>query len=279
MTVPRNTKLHRLDRDLPEGLLVDAAWMERQGYSRSLRSQYVASGWLEQPVRGTYRRPRGALRWEQVVISLQALLHLPVSVGGRTALDLQGYAHYLRQSNPIIHLYSDTRLPAWVSKLPLDDRFKFHNRQRFMPESGSAQERHALSLDSAAPPDRILPRALHVIPWGSWNWPLVISTPERAVLELIDELPAHETFHDVDVTMEGLANLSPRRLQTLLEQTSSVKVKRLFFFFADRHRHSWRAHIDRDKVNLGKGKRVIVKGGRLDPEYLITVPEGIRGVP
>ena len=55
------------------------------------------------------------------------------------------------------------------------------------------------------------------------------------MLELLDELPERETFHQVDMLMEGLTNLSPRRLQKLLADCRSVKVKRLFFFFADRH--------------------------------------------
>ncbi len=61
--------------------------------------------------------------------------------------------------------------------------------------------------------------------WGQWDWPLLISTPERAILELIDELPNKETFHLVDVTMEGLVNVSPRRMQQLLEVATSIKVK------------------------------------------------------
>ena len=113
MTVQSGKKLNWIDRELPEGLLVDAAWLEAHGYSRSLRSQYVAAGWLEQPTRGVFRRPRGSLSWEQVVISLQAVLHLPVSVGGRTALELQGYAHYLSQSPQVVQLFSDKKLPGW----------------------------------------------------------------------------------------------------------------------------------------------------------------------
>ena len=31
----------------------------------------------------------------------------------------------------------------------------------------------------------------------------VVYTPERACLELLDELPHHETFHMADVMMEG----------------------------------------------------------------------------
>jgi Transcriptional regulator, AbiEi antitoxin N-terminal domain len=67
-------KLNYLERILPEGLLVDAAWLSKKGYSTSLRSQYVSAGWLEQPARQVYRRPRGSLGWQQVVISLQTLL-------------------------------------------------------------------------------------------------------------------------------------------------------------------------------------------------------------
>ena len=77
--------------------------------------------------------------------------------------------------------------------------------------------------------------------------------------------------------MEGLANLSPRRMQSLLESTRSVKVKRLFLFFADRHQHRWLDYISREKIDLGKGKRMLVKGGKLDTKYLITVPEEFSG--
>jgi hypothetical protein len=37
-------KLNYLERILPEGLLVDAAWLGKRGYSTSLRSQYVSAG-------------------------------------------------------------------------------------------------------------------------------------------------------------------------------------------------------------------------------------------
>jgi hypothetical protein len=39
-----------------------------------------------------------------------------------------------------------------------------------------------------------------------------MSTPERAVLELLDEIPKRETFHQVDVLTE---ESEPRRLQGL----------------------------------------------------------------
>ena len=270
-------KLNQLEQALPEGLLVDASWLEQHGYYRSLRSQYAASGWLEQPAHGVFRRPRGKLSWEQVVVSLQSLLQFPVSVGGRSALDLQGYAHYLLHSQKAIHLYSDKKLPGWVNKLPLEQKLIRHNRGRFLP---ALKDMPVLSLTAPTPEDNeiALPGALRFMPWGHWQWPLVISTPERAILELIDELPNDETFDLVDVTMEGLVNLSPRRMQLLLEQATSVKVKRLFFFFADRHQHSWLSHIKRNRIDLGKGKRMLVEGGKLDSTYQITVPEEFHGI-
>ena len=278
MTVQSGKKLNRLERELPEGLLVDAAWLETNGYSRSLRSQYVAAGWLEQPTRGAYRRSRGSLSWEQVVISLQAVLHFPVSVGGRTALDLQGYAHYLSQAPQAVQLYSDKKLPGWMAKLQAGPKFEFHNRTRFLPKIDQQKDKLSISASVMDESESLQPGALRIMRWGQWDWPLVISTPERAILELIDELPNKETFHFVDVTMEGLVNISPRRMQELLEEATSIKVKRLFFFFADRHRHRWLDHIEREKIDLGKGKRMLVKGGKLDPKYQITVPGDLNAI-
>ena len=272
MTMHFKGKINRLGKILPEGLIVDAAWLEREGYSRGLRSQYVAAGWLEQPARGVFRRSRGSIGWEQVVISLQTLLGHPISVGGRTALELQGYAHYLPPAQKTIHLYSEGKLPSWLHKLPLEQRFIVHNRLRLLPSAKLPSG--GLSLE-ATPLDeeKLLEQGLRIIRWGQWNWPLVVSTPERACLELLDELPRDETFHMADVIIEGLPNLSPRRMQTLLERVQSVKVKRLFFFFAQRHGHKWLGRIDKDKIDLGRGKRVLVTGGKLDPEFQITVPK------
>ena len=280
MTKQKGGKLNQLERLLPEGLLVDAAWLEQQGYSRALRHQYVSAGWLAQPVRGGYHRQRTISSWEHIVISLQTFLDYPVSVGGRSALELQGYAHYLPASPGIrtIHLYTDKKFPGWLSKFPCNAQFVVHNRSRFF--STTELDGDLLTLEKTQSADGVvsLPDGLLILPWGQWYWPLVLSSPERAILELMDELPRNESFHQVDMIMEGLVNLRPRRLQALLEDARSIKVKRLFFFFADRHQHKWLSHLNREKVSLGSGKRVIFQGGKLDPKYGITVPEEINAV-
>ena len=94
----------------------------------------------------------------------------------------------------------------------------------------------------------------------------------------VEERPARgggqrETFHQADVLMEGLRSLSPRRLHTLLVACRNVKVKRLFLWFAERHNHAWVKALDRRDIHLGHGKRMLVRGGKLDARFNITVPE------
>lgn len=271
-------KLNYLEQHLPEGLLVDAAWLGKNGYSTSLRSQYVAAGWLKQPARQVYRRPRGSLGWQQVVISLQTLLDYSLIVGGRSALELQGYAHYLAHETTEVHLYGPKRPPTWLNKLQVGVRFLYHNSEKLFRSDPVARARASFNLDAGQSGTALLQSGLTTQPWGQWNWPLTLSTPERAVFELLDELPGRESFHQVDKLFEGLPNLSPRRLQKLLADCRNVKVKRLFFFFADRHQHAWAKRITKDSVDLGKGKRMLVKGGRFDSIYQITVPEDLDAV-
>ena len=75
--------------------------------------------------------------------------------------------------------------------------------------------------------------------------------------------------------MEGLRTLSPRKLHKLLAQCRSVKVKRLFLWCAERHGHAWLKTLDRDDIDLGSGKRMLVRGGKFDPTFNITVPENL----
>ena len=267
MGVQTREKLNQLQHNLPSGLVVDAGWLERHGYSRGLRKKYVTNGWLVPVARTVYSRPLATgplpgqtekLHWQNVVVSLQTMLGRQLVVGGRTALELQGFSHYLSAGGPReVHLYGEEQPPGWLVKLKLDVSFEFHNTRRLFRTSNAADVVRQ--------------------PWGEPDWPLAISSPERAILELLDELPERETFHQADVLMEGLSNLSPRRLQRLLEDCGSVKVKRLFLWFADRHDHAWLRKIDRSPVDLGRGKRLLVRGGKLDPKYGITVPETLSG--
>ncbi len=271
-------KLNWLQHNLPDGLVVDAGWLERHGISRQLRHKYILNRWLVALGRGVYRRPdlseeAEPIGWQQLVISLNVLLQVPVSAGGRTALELQGFQHYVAAHGAReAHVFSNAALPGWVSKVPVDARLVFHRATRLFRNCPIPPYR---ALTGATAP--AASAGVTQLAWGHSKWPLTVSTPERAILELLDEVPKRETFHQADVLMEGLRNLSPRRLQGLLVDCRSVQVKRLFFWFAERHRHSWLTKLDRTAVDLGRGKRMVVRGGRFDAKYGITVPEEMGG--
>ena len=223
-------------------------------------------------------RARGALAWQQIVVSLQTLLARDLVVAGPSALELQGHAHFVRQAAAPIFIYGPAPPPTWLAKLDCA-RLTFRNDSKLFDEARVSTAPHRLDL----PVDVVLqrPLGLTVLAWGQWNWPIVISSPEHAILELLDELPDEETFHQVDKILEGLTTVSPTRMQGLLADCHNVKVKRFFFFFffffffADRHAHTWLKRIDRNKISLGSGKRMLVRRGRYEARYMITVPSDL----
>jgi len=91
------------------------------------------------------------------------------------------------------------------------------------------------------------------------------------VLSLVDEHEA--TFTHGAQIFEGLTVLRPSVVNELLVACASLKVKRLFLFLSAHFRYPWVEKLDRSAVDLGKGKRLIVRGGRYDAEFRITVPE------
>ncbi len=110
-------------------------------------------------------------------------------------------------------------------------------------------------------------------PWKDGEDGLLISSPERALLEILTDVPKELSFEHADQLMQGMTNLSPRSLQALLEECKNIKVRRLFFWLADRHKHTWLEKLQLGQIDLGSGKRMLMKGGKLDKKYNITIPE------
>jgi hypothetical protein len=271
MNAQRSSRLNHLLTTLPEGFLADSAWLQAQGLSRSSIRDYVDRGWLERIGPRVYRRPgqtvNAQLRWDVVVLSLQQIMRNPLYVGGRTALELSGYAHYLEVgTKATVYLYGQS-MPSWLDRLPMSAKFEMRS-SRLFGGSSTGVEMRRFDLRSG----ETVSSVENVAAKSPWEWSLTMSIPERAILEMIDELPQHESFHQVDVIMEGLANLRPKLLEKLLRECRSVKVKRLFLWYADRHAHSWWKHLDRSSVDLGHGKRQLVPKGHFDSHYQITLP-------
>ncbi|MDW7680717.1 MAG: type IV toxin-antitoxin system AbiEi family antitoxin domain-containing protein, partial [bacterium] len=93
---------------------------------------------------------------------------------------------------------------------------------------------------------------------------ILVSSPERAAIEMMYQIPKQQGFDEASHIMENLAMLRPQLVQKLLELCPLIKAKRLFLYFAERYNHDWLSQLNTTKIDLGAGKRMIVKNGKLD---------------
>ncbi len=91
-----------------------------------------------------------------------------------------------------------------------------------------------------------------------------------------NQFQASQELFECFELIQGLNNLRPNHVQELLEQCTSVKVKRLFMYMAEKANHDWVNYINLEKIDLGKGKRSLVKNGVYIPKYRITVPKELE---
>ncbi len=256
-----NEDKYWLDKFLPYGMITTRKWLLEQGVNLHTIDNQVKNGQLSPLVSGVYSRASAKLSWQSVVSSLQNLMKEDVLVGGITALESQGMAHYLSLSDKqIVHLYSNSKALSWLNKLLPNVDFVWHSTKRLWNSEISKNKK--LSTEHT---------------WREDLPPLLLSCTEKAYLELLFDVPEDVSFEHADEVMQGLTSLSPRKLQLLLNYCSNVKAKRLFFWFADRHSYAWVKKLSSDDYDLGSGKRLLIKGGKLDHKYQITVPEHMHG--
>ena len=261
----RTKRLKPILDKVPPGFLVDTAWLRAQGADSKSIHRYVSRGWLERVIRGVYRRPlpmgvrdSNVVSWESVILSLQRVLGHDVHLGGESALDLAGLNHYLYFGGlPQVHFYGF--VPKWVRRLPLRTNILVHGRSLFGDErTGIDESEHDAGRNQ---------EGVNV-----WRWSIRASCPERAILEALDLIRTRADFERLDNVFNALTALRPNLLMVLLALSQSVKVRRLFFVFAEKHSHTWLRYLDRSMIDFGSGPRALVEGGRMHPVYQIYVP-------
>ena len=184
---------------------------------------------------------------------MQTQLQLPVHVGAYTALNLKGLGYYLalkREETVFLFSNGTQSLPSWFTAHDWGINVRYCYPALF--------SRHIADSDTTVEIKGVY---------------ITISSPEKAMFEV---LYLSRNNEDIDYSfqlMEGLTTLRPEFLQILLESCNHVKVKRLFLWMAKKIGHSWARELNEKKINLGKGKRMLYKRGELDTEYLITVPK------
>jgi len=235
------------------GTILLAKYLEKLGASRDLQQYYKRSGWLYSLAPGVFFMPQAKPTWQGAIYALQNQAGLQIHPGGLTALSLQGFAHYIRQDNELIYIFSqiNKKLPKW-----------FVNRD--------------LQQNLQACYTNFLPDYLGIIEFKFSNFSIKIASAERAILECLFLAPEKMDIVECYHLMEGLVNLRPDVLQTLLENCKSIKVKRLFLFMANKAKHSWLKYLDLTKIDIGKGDRLLAKNGVYDKNYQITIPKELR---
>ena len=245
-----------LEQVLPEGQVVNRGWLYEHGISRPRVDYALRAGKLEPLAHGYYRLPGPPLKWEHIVYSLNEMGY-KVHVGSRSALELRGHAHYLPVGGATkLDLCGVARLPAWVLDFSGDYYFVQHSRRLF---------------------EDVPVEAIILQPFGAWDWPIPYSVAELALLELLAGVETTADFSLADKFFESAVNLRPSVLHSLLHNCKQVKAKRLFLWFSERYNHDWLSVLDINDIDLGAGKRMIVKGGALDSKYQITVPREMAG--
>lgn len=253
MNTEKESKLNTLLSTQPLGIVLSSAWLVEQGYSLDLQKQYKKSQWFDSIGTGALIRHGDKVDYLGGIYALQSQLSLFVHPAAKTALSLQGKAHYLELSTKKAQLFGgkDEGLPLWFKKR----------------DWGLSVES---KMTSFLPPDLGLVEIEHK------SFKVKVSSPARAVMECLYLAPKSQPLMEVFELMEGLNNLRPATVQKLLEACTSVKVKRLFLYLADKAGHEWLSYINLDKVDLGSGKRAIVSDGVYVSKYQITVPRELE---
>ncbi len=240
----------------PNGVVRTTAELADIGVGASLAQSYVRQGWLVFVGKGAYAKAHDQVSRLGALKGLQYGPPPHVHAGGRSALELLGYGHYASPHERTLFLFAPPRckLAAWFWKLFGEEEACFTSSS-FLPYAAS----ETFTLHDAG------------------GFAVTVSVPERAALEFLYHVPGRVGFDEARQIVSGLGTLRPSVLQGLLEHCSSVKVKRLFLYLAREAGYGWYKELRQASFDLGSGKRMVVKGGRLDREYGITVPAGSTG--
>jgi hypothetical protein len=191
------------------------------------------AGWLKRLGRGVYQVPNAKLDVNKALAVLTAEvpgLHL----GGKTTLAWRGARHNLAQQDRL-NLWGDKagRLPGWFGTL-FD--VTYQSTQIF---------------------DEQLPLGYGLAPLPGGHPLVMVSVPERALLELFSDTGKRESLEETMHLAESARHLRADVLETLLAHTTRVKVVRLAKLLAESLELPWLEIAKTYNERLGSSTRWI----------------------
>jgi len=216
---------------LPRGAPLSTRLLQDQGLSAKQVARLAEGGWLRRLGRGVYLLPGDELNRDAALAWLGT--QVPgLHVAGKTALGWRGVRHNLAFKERLV-LWGDlpTTLPAWITAA----------------YPAAYQATHLFN--------ETLPAGLGLAPLPGGRSDLLVSTPERAVLELLSDVGKSQGTEEARHLVEGARSLRLDVVDTLLAHLKRIKVARLAHAFADELGLPWAALARRHSERLGGGLR------------------------
>ena len=230
MATTNRNKLNSLYANATAGEPLTSEDLAAQGISADLAVHYVRAGWLTRLARGVFSRTNDTLALHPSLVLMQRRIE-GLHVGGKSALDWQGVRQYLSQ-HPVLHLYgwAAAKLPEWFTeRFPAE-----YHRKRLFDEKPKA--------------------LLHVGPLEGRSGAPAVSSPERALLEMLSEVGVRQSLQEAREIAEGLYNLRADVLRELLLRCTSVKTVRLCLQLGGELSMPWLSKLDRAKLPTGSDR-------------------------
>lgn len=242
----KETNLNQILQKIPHGTVVTSVWLNKQGISNSLIHSYKKNNWFKSFGIGAYSKLNDNIELNGALYAVQTQLDLSFHIGGVSALSVHGINHNINFSRKTyIYGLHGEKLPRWFKE-------KYEENTEIIKTT-------------------ILPKDIGLEDNNDKDFSTKISTKERALLEMIHLAPNKNSLNEVYQLMELMPVLKSKLLQELLENCSSIKVRRVFLYIAENLNYPWFKNLDPTKIDLGKGKRTIEKGGKLDKKYNIVI--------
>ncbi len=243
------TKINNLRQQIPSNGIMLTSWLEKSGFNRNEVYDYMESGWLQRISTGVYQFTGDTPTLYGILASYQKQIGLKYHIGAASALELKGFSHYITMGKPTAVVFSPVRppLPKWLNDADLD-------------------------MNLAEVATKVL-GTIGIEQMDYQEQTLTVSSPERAIMECVLLSPSRYDLMDVYYLMEMLTSLRSALIQQLLENCTSVKVKRMFLYMAEKAHHRWFAKLDLSKISLGSGTRSFAKGGVKVNTYDIVIPK------
>ena len=243
------TKMQQILETAPHDSVLFGSWLSSQGLDARGQYSYMKSGWLDRISKGVYKKHGTTPTLMATVSSYNTQLDKRCIVGAYTALELRGYSHYLSMGKPMAYLFTDktNKLPSWLLKEEWDMTVKYMTTL-FLGDELLGVETMSINQHD-----------------------LLVSSPERAILECLNLPEASSSLLDIYYIMEGMTTLRPKLVQALLEACTSQKVKRLFLYMTEKAGHSWLKALKLDNINLGTSRFMITPTGKYINKYNMTI--------